>query len=384
MTVVTPMTTRTVRVLLIDDDDGELVLVREMLAGIGGNGYAIERAATYEEGLAGLLSGAYDVALLDYRLGQRDGLGLLREAKQKGCQTPIIFLTGMGRPEIDLAAMAAGAADFLAKNKVDSTSLERSIRYAVERRALEAMFRQSEKLSAMGQLAAGLAHELNNPLMIIIGTVETLLEGEPSDPGLAEALRVIDRSSERCRDLVRELLAFSRKDDSPSREFDLADPVAAALSLVTTRAKLQGIVVEPESARVPLKIMGHKGHIEQIVINLCNNALDAMPEGGRLAVHLGRTHRKQRDVAQITISDTGPGIPKAHLQRLFEPFFTTKPAGKGTGLGLSIVHKLVHQHGGEIEVASAEKTGTSFTVTLPLAEVKLPRSARNAKQDSGR
>jgi two-component system NtrC family sensor kinase len=308
----------------------------------------------------------------------------MREAKKLGCQTPMIFLTGMGRHEIDLEAMGAGAVDYLAKGKVDPESLERSIRYAVERKTLEAMFVQSEKLSAMGQLAAGLAHELNNPLMLIIGTVKTLLEAEPVDPHLAEALKRIDRSSERCRELVRELLAFSRKDESPSHEFDLTEAVVAALSLVKTQAKIQGVAIENEAPHIPLKILGHKSHIEQVVINLCNNALDAMPTGGRLSIHLGRTHRKQRDFAQVKVSDTGPGIPAKLMGRIFEPFFTTKPADKGTGLGLSIIQKLVHQHGGEVEVASVEKRGTSFTVTLPLAETKRSRSTRHATQDPGR
>jgi len=378
------MTKRVIRVLLIDDVNDEFVLLQNSMSQISADGYSIEWAGTYEDGLTSLRSGAHDVALVDYRLGPRDGLDLMREAKRMGCQIPMIFLTSMGRHEVDLEAMEAGAVDYLAKDKAVPEALERSIRYAVERKTLESMVLQSEKLSAMGQLAAGLAHEINNPLMLILGNVKMLQEAEPSDPRLAEALKMMDRAGERCRDLVRELLAFSRKEESRAQEFDLAEAIASALSLVATRAKIQSITIEHERPRIPLKVLGHKNHIEQVVINLCNNALDAMPGGGRLSLHLGRTNRSQMDFAQLTVSDTGPGIPEKLLGRLFEPFFTTKPADKGTGLGLTIVDKLVRQHGGEISVRSTERMGTAFTVTLPLAERKTARSPKNATQGPSR
>jgi signal transduction histidine kinase len=226
----------------------------------------------------------------------------------------------------------------------------------------EAKLAQSEKLSLVGQLAAGIAHEINNPLGSILGYAQAAALRLKGEGPLAEPLAAIEEEARRCRKLVQDLLAFSRQDGPLLEEISLDEVVAGVLGMVAAQARLNSISLTSE-LNLPEKVRADRSEVEQIVVNLCSNALDAMPKGGRLTV---RT-RPERGRALVEVEDTGPGIPPELRERIFEPFFTTKARGRGTGLGLALAQQIAQRHGGDISVSSEPGKGSVFTVSLPLS-----------------
>jgi signal transduction histidine kinase len=359
------MSERPTRALLVDDEEMEYELMRELLPGLG-SAYSLDWAPTPDAALADIDRAEHDVYLIDYRLKSgHDGLSLIREAKRRGCSAPMILLTGFDDAAVEAQALKSGAADYLVKGSFSADALARSLRYAVERARLHDMFVQAEKLSAMGLLAAGVAHELNNPLAQIIGSCELALSQVPKGGIAAENLKAIERASKRCRDLVKDLLQFARKDEPAAGSFELGACLNAALDLLEPQARLRGVTVARELRAAPARLRGRQNHLEQVLVNLFNNALDAMPSGGRLTVRSGPD---DGPAARIDVIDTGAGIPDEARERLFEPFFTTKAPGKGTGLGLFLSRKIVAAYGGELRVESAPGRGTTFSVILPTGD----------------
>jgi PAS domain S-box-containing protein len=206
-----------------------------------------------------------------------------------------------------------------------------------ERKALESRMAQSEKLSAIGQLAAGVAHELNNPLGVILGFAQSVSRKVGDGDALALPLRSISREALRCKELVQNLLTFSRQDRKTLEPLDLMGAVTGALLLVETQARIRGIELRRELGAESLIVNANANQIQQIVINLCTNALDATPQGGSVTVLCGLRQVGGQAWARVEVRDTGSGIPAAIRQKIFDPFFTTKEPGKGTGLGLSLV-----------------------------------------------
>lgn len=236
---------------------------------------------------------------------------------------------------------------------------ERALRRGDER------VRRSERLSALGQLAAGIAHEINNPIGSILGFAQAALRRKEATPALEKALLAIEEEARRSSRLVRDLLEFSRRDAAEAAEFSLEDALERALSLVEPQARLQGVVVE-RAWEAPARVRGEKGRLEQVFVNLAVNALDAMPRGGRLSLRTRRATLLGRSAVAVEVADTGCGIPEAVRERVFEPFFTTKESGRGTGLGLAIVAEIVSAHQGTVELGDRPGGGAVFTVTLPV------------------
>jgi PAS domain S-box-containing protein len=233
-----------------------------------------------------------------------------------------------------------------------------------DRRHLEEITRRSEKMAAIGQMAAGIVHELNNPLGVVLGFAQALsLRIAEADPS-AGALRSIEREALRCRSLVQNLLVFSREHKPGFSREDPVKMLQSALSLVETQAKIKHVEVRRDlSAEVPSVEMD-SNQIQQVIINLCTNAIDAMPDGGVLTVSAVR----EENSFVLRVTDTGGGIPKEIRDRIWEPFFTTKEAGKGTGLGLSLVYEIIQKHKGRIDLESEAGKGTTFTLHLPLSQ----------------
>ena len=225
---------------------------------------------------------------------------------------------------------------------------------------------QSEKMSAVGQLAAGVAHEINNPLGVILGFSQALVKRLKPDDPLSMPLLAIDREAQRCKQLVQSLLTFSRVGKPEKEELNLKETIESALSLILPQARVRDVQLIRELGSETLTIFAERIQIQQVVINLCNNAMDAMPKGGSLTVHVGKNFLDGIDMAEIAVIDTGEGISKENQSKIFEPFFTTKEVGKGTGLGLSLVFEIVQKHAGHITFESEPGKGTAFKVYFPV------------------
>lgn len=232
---------------------------------------------------------------------------------------------------------------------------------------------QTEKLSSLGTLVAGIAHEINNPIGIIANRVEVLrLEHDEHrlDETLTEDLAVIHRHAHRVGEITRALLTYARQASQEQAPLDLNAVIRSALLLWQPQTPQQVRVSTALEPRLP-PIMGNFTQLQQVVINLLSNALDATSQGGTIRIHT-RNGAGPLPAVTLEVSDTGVGIPPAHLSKVFDPFFTTKPPGKGTGLGLSVCLGIVQDHQGTITVRSQEGQGSTFIVRLPVAATHEP------------
>jgi two-component system cell cycle sensor histidine kinase/response regulator CckA len=244
-----------------------------------------------------------------------------------------------------------------------------------EQRQLEQQFAQAQKMQAVGQLAGGVAHDFNNVLQAIIGYSDLLLANlRPTDPSFQDVMQ-IKQNANRAASLVRQLLAFSRRQTLRPEVLDLGDALSD-LSMLLRRLLGERVELDLRHGRDLWPVKADVNQLEQVIVNLSVNARDAMPDGGKLSIRtanvlaeeasrLARTGMPAADYVLIEVSDTGTGIPLEVMDKIFEPFFTTKEVGKGTGLGLSTVFGIVKQSGGFIYVDSALGRGTAFSIYLP-------------------
>ncbi|MCM2334887.1 MAG: ATP-binding protein, partial [Anaeromyxobacteraceae bacterium] len=265
--------------------------------------------------------------------------------------------------------------DSLVGMVLDITALKRD---ALARERLEEQLERAQRVEAVGRLAGGVAHDLNNVLSAIIGFGHLLAEATPPDHPERESVDGILEAAGRAAGMTRSLLAFSRKQPLQPRPADLRELVRGVASMLRRLlgADVEFVVDLPEA---PLVAVIDPGRLEQVLVNLVTNARDAMPGGGKVTVSAGRVTLGPEERAahglegagpwlQLVVRDTGQGMTEAVQRQIFEPFFTTKGMGKGTGLGLSIVHGIVRQHGGAVTVASAPGAGSTFTVFLPASD----------------
>ncbi len=257
-----------------------------------------------------------------------------------------------------------------------------------EHRNLEVQFTQSQKMQAVGQLAGGVAHDFNNLLTAMIGFADLLLTRRgPDDPDFADIMQ-IKQNANRATNLVRQLLAFSRKQKLEPEVMDVTEQLGELTNLLS-RLIGERVTLDMKHGRNLGDVLFDKGQFDQVVINLCVNARDAMPGGGKITITTkpvtlekptpkGHEIIPVGDYITISVSDSGTGIAKENLERIFEPFFSTKEVGAGTGLGLSTVYGIVHQAEGYIFVDSAVGKGTAFTLYLPVYETKADDARKKA------
>jgi len=294
------------------------------------------------------------------RIGRGDLLALV----------PVFQEDEMGR----LASSFNEMADSLAKARAERLELLNSLERQVEERtealkAAQAQLIQTEKLASLGQLSASIAHEINNPLAGILTFSKLLIRNveEGGDPAklresILKTLRLIERETDRCRGIVRNLLDFARQRPLVLSDVDVNKALDEALSLLNHKIEMQQIVLEKKLGPKVL-VSADFGQLRQAFVNILLNACDAMPEGGRLAVSTGLLPDGKR--VEISFRDTGPGIAPENLGRIFDPFFTTKEMG--TGLGLSVVYGIVQKHGGDMKADSRPGAGTTMRIRLPIA-----------------
>jgi signal transduction histidine kinase len=408
---------RPVRALIVEDDADDFFLFSAVLRAVEGMEFSIARARTFDEGLAAITAGGYDVCFVDFRLGAHDGIELLKVAFKAGARGPFIILTGIGDHRTDVEAMRAGAADFLVKDRAKPDIVERAVRYALERErvsrelraareelearvaertkelvtAREAAERLYEDASQANRLKdeflATLSHELRTPLNAITGYTELMLDGAYADPDeLRSWLEVVHRNAHTQSRLIEDLLEVSRIITGKLRiQLELVDFARLVADAVHGFGKLAGeagldlTVALPDGA---LSVLGDRVRLEQVVTNLVSNALKFTPRGGRVRVSLGRDSEKQ---LRLTVSDDGQGIDAAFLPYVFDRF--RQEDGRlvrthgGLGLGLALVRHFVESHGGKVVAeSSGPGLGATFTVTLPVeaAAPAPPRAAPTA------
>jgi PAS domain S-box-containing protein len=238
------------------------------------------------------------------------------------------------------------------------------LRDVTERKTLEDQLRQAQKMEAVGQLAGGIAHDFNNLLTAILGSAELLLADTPEHDPRHQDLQAISRSAHRAAALVRQLLAFSRKQIMQPSVLDL-NSIVGDMQPMLRRLLGDGVALRLDLDPGLGPVSADAGQLQQVLINLTANARDAMPDGGTLTISTANANGPH---VALIVRDTGVGMDDAVLARLFEPFFTTKELGRGTGLGLASVYGIVRQSGGHIQASSRPGEGSTFTVYLPRAE----------------
>jgi hypothetical protein len=487
-----------IKVLFIDDDEDDYILTRYWFSEFQAADCELEWVNNYEAARNAIARHQHDVYLVDYRLGPHNGLELLREAIANGCSSPIILLTGQGDWEIDIEAMKAGAADYLEKSQLTGPLLERSIRYAIERKQtehkireqaalldvatdaifvrdlddkilfwnkaaeslygwkkeeainkkirslwhekhpskvrealsvlmkngswegelqqktksgkeivvesrwtlvhefgnqaqsflvvntditqkkqLEAQFLRAQRLESIGTLASGIAHDLNNILAPILMTAQ-LLEAQVHDERSRRLLPILITNTKRGANLVKQVLSFTRGLEGDRTILQLKHLIIEIQQIIRETFP-KSIEVSTQIPQNLCTVSGDATQLHQVLMNLCVNARDAMPNGGTLKISaenlfIDENYAKMHIEAKvghhivITVTDTGIGIKSEILDRIFDPFFTTKELAKGTGLGLSTVLGIIKSHGGFINVCSERGKGSQFKVYLPAQE----------------
>jgi signal transduction histidine kinase len=400
------MSTRPVHILLVEGDEVDRAAVRRALRRQGtAPGVTIELIEAVDLHAARLviLARELDCALVDYRLPDGTALSLIQElAQQPSRRLPIVILTGLNDEEIAIEALRHGAQDYVRKTELDGQALWRAIRYAIERvrvTELEQRLLHADRLSAIGQLAASVAHEVNNPAGYVLGNLELLddylqvpraaiaaireLAQRSSDAAMAPAVAAILARHdidhvlgecrqmisagllgiERIRSMVQNLRVFSRVEQGEIELVALPDVVRAACKLV--RAEIRPRASLELRLDHVSEIAADRGQLIQVFTNLLMNAAQAIPPGESPAHRIEVTTRAEDGALRVEIRDTGCGMSPAVRARIFEPFFTTKSREEGTGLGLPLCLDIVRQHRGDIEVQSWEGIGTRVTVILP-------------------
>ena len=380
-------------VLVIDDDADTRENLWDILEM---DGYVVETAGTATEALTRKDWSLIGAIILDHRLPDGTAETVLPRLRSVAPDAAVLIVTGFADMYGAIAAFRLGATDYIIKpiepnelrarlgriveqqrtreqlqaaNSARETALAELRAKTEELRATTQQLWQSARLAGVGELAASIAHELNNPLGIVHLRLESILAKTTADDSRRHSLEVIDHEVERMAGLVANLLQFSRPGRDRVSTVDVPTEVAKTIELTDHHFRGRGVEVHSEVDSAVPDIFADRQQLRQVLLNLFTNAADAMPRGGelRLRVHLGELHPK-RPAIVIEVADTGVGIPPEHLARVTEPFFSTKEEGKGTGLGLAICRRIVEQHHGKLEIESTVGTGTTVRVILPIMD----------------
>lgn len=474
-----------IKILFIEDDEGDAVLTREMLLDHDSHIFLVEHVSSISEGLALLINYSFDVVLMDLGLPESQGLESLYRIHAAAGNIPVVILSGVDDEHLALQAIRQGAHDYLVKGKINSASVSRVIQYVNERAKIETTLKQSEerfrtlalksvdailvadlegiilyanpsaetmlgvetekfigtpfgitasldqvsevdinrglncggiaeirsteitwsgtparlitmrditerkhleeelkntlhylkesqeqliqteKLGALGILTAGIAHEINNPMMGILNFIQYSLNKTNSGCQIYSVLKDAERETMRCIGIIENLLTFSRtglNDDNPFEEIDVAVVFDRVLRLLSYRINKEEVHI---INKIPddMNILTRSDKLQQVILNLLVNALDAINTADKKQIIISAI--RSGEYLKASITDTGSGIPEEIMPRIFDPFFTTKPVGKGTGLGLSVCRNIINEIGGSISCESRPGEKTEFSIFLP-------------------
>jgi len=374
------------RILICDDEPRMTASIKELL-----NASSYDASSTNDprHALTLIHAESPDLVIMDVMMPGMTGFEVIEAVDRKRCDASFIIVTGEATVDSAIKAIRSGASDYLRKpfepeellirveNALNQLQMKRDhTNIKAEKRQLENQLRQSQKMEAIGTLAGGIAHDFNNVLSIILGNTElamaTVSEGETARKNLERILT----ASFRAREMIQQLLSFSRKEESGRKPLHLNTVVSESLKLM--RASLPtNIAIETDISASEVTTVADATQIHQVMLNLCTNAAHAMASGGVLTIRLepvaldrtaGIEGLDPGNYARLIVADTGHGIEKKIIDRIFDPYFTTKETGKGTGMGLSVVHGIVKSSGGAIRVFSKPGQYTEFHIYFPAVE----------------
>jgi signal transduction histidine kinase len=373
-----------VRILLVEDNPADVRLLRESLRDSRREDFDLIHAGRLDAGLSMLAQDSIDVVLLDLSLPDAQGLETVSRTLSAAPHIPIVVLTGLDDEEVAVRSLREGAQDYLVKGHGDGHLLVRALRYAIERKRaelehqrLETQLQNAQRLESLGILAGGIAHDFNNLLTIITCNAQYLRQTTTAGPAQVTAIQDIETAAAHATEMTRSLLAFSRPSKPQVRPIDANDLIGEVYRFLR-RVLPATIEFRFQADPAPCTIAVDPGQMQQVLINLCLNARDALPAGGIMELETSRTSREdlppgvqaqatQDDYVRIRVRDNGVGMDADTLRQIFDPFFTTKSKDRGTGLGLAIVYRLVEVHKGIIDVDSRPGQGTRFDVYFPAA-----------------
>ena len=399
-----------IKILLVEDNPDHVLLTERLLKSTGKD-YDIESMGKVEEALKKIIKNDYDLILSDYRLPGASALDFLKKIKEKGKDIPFIVVTAAGSEKIAVELMKEGAYDYVVKDNLYEETLpmiiERSLelynekekkkraeqalldseeelrRAYIQLKATQEQLIQDEKLKAIGQLASGVAHEVRNPLGIIIQGVNYLERVVVSKKEeVVDTLNTIKESVNRADKIISSLLDFSKASKLDLKAEDVNSILEDSLTLVKTKFKFEDIEVIKETKKDIPKVKVDKTRLQQVFVNILLNAIQSMPEGGKVIIRSYYKNLKEiRDgIGQkegdffrigekaviVEVEDTGSGIPEENLKRIFDPFFTTKGPRGGAGLGLSVTKNIINMHKSLIDIESKIGKGTKVIVILKI------------------
>ncbi len=368
---------------MVDEDSNDAAFVKSLLEFLPGFKLQFVHAATLKKGTDLLFAGGFDLVFFDIRMEPGNGLEMLQAIRGRGIRTPVIILTGMGDEKLAVDLMKAGADDYLVKQDLTVPILEKSIRFTLrqhqlerEKELLRVELIHAQKMEALGTLAGGLAHDFNNLLTGITGYSRIGLLKSRDAPARKNFDSILTIGNKMAQ-LVDKILRFAQPVKLGTEFVDFSLVIDDVISILKHTIP-KNIKISARTDKSECLIIANSAEIEQILLNLCVNAVEAMPQGGTLTVRAGKPSpnnsffRKNPELnpdscCLLEVTDTGSGIPKEYSDRIFDPFFSTKdtPDRRGTGLGLSIVYNTVTSYGGHISFKNRERGGTIFQVLFP-------------------
>ncbi|MCB0279058.1 MAG: response regulator [Calditrichaeota bacterium] len=382
------MSDELIKILVVEDEQAHAELIR-MAFQRDPNSYELNVANTIKEAEKSISEQKPDIAIIDLNLPDGTGTDLIKNASGL-IDFPSLIMTSFGDENVAVEAIKFGALDYIVKSDTTFIDMPHIVERALrewrnihsikqaeeERKRIEYQLLQSQKMETIGTMAGGIAHDFNNILTPIMGYVGMVMDELPTDSKAYNQLSIVRKAAYRAKELVDQILMFSRKMDQDFKPIHLQTVLDEAIKLIrasTPSTVKVNIQIDKECAQ----ISGNGSQLHQVVMNICTNANHAMSEGGgELTVSLSMEDiTEQRalsmnnlnpgDYVKLTIADSGVGMDQSTKERIFEPFFTTKDVGKGTGLGLSVTHGIVLSHRGYIQVDSEAGKGTTFTIYFP-------------------